>query len=80
VLEAHFTVCWWEQPGAGLSFDSSAPPGDVTMEALVADTRAVTDHLRARFGPQPALRGAWEGAPDPARRRGGGRAGARRPL
>jgi pimeloyl-ACP methyl ester carboxylesterase len=50
VLEELFTVCWWEQRGAGLSFDPSAPPGAVTMETLVADTLAVTDDLRARFG------------------------------
>lgn len=50
VLEELFTVCWWEQRGAGLSFDPSAPPDAVTMEALVEDTFAVTDYLRARFG------------------------------
>jgi len=50
VLEELFTVCWWEQRGAGLSFDPSAPPDAVTMEVLVADTLAVTDYLRARFG------------------------------
>jgi len=50
VLEELFTVCWWEQRGAGLSFDPLAPPTAVTMETLVDDTIAVTDYLRARFG------------------------------
>jgi len=50
VLEELFTVCWWEQRGAGLSFDPGGAPGSLTMETLVADTLAVTDYLRARFG------------------------------
>jgi pimeloyl-ACP methyl ester carboxylesterase len=49
-LEADFTACWWEQRGAGLSFDPHAPSDGVTIDQLVADTVAVTDHLRERFG------------------------------
>lgn len=48
-LEELFTVCWWEQRGAGLSYDPAAPPGSLTVEQLVADTLAVTDYLRRRF-------------------------------
>jgi pimeloyl-ACP methyl ester carboxylesterase len=50
VLEELFTVCWWEQRGAGLSNHGAVPPETVTVEQLVADTLEVTDHLRARFG------------------------------
>ncbi|MBI5647747.1 MAG: alpha/beta fold hydrolase [Ignavibacteriae bacterium] len=48
-LEALFTVCWWEQPGAGLSFDSDMPPGSLTVERLLRDATDVTEYLRRRF-------------------------------
>jgi len=49
-LEAEFVVCWWEQRGAGLSYRPGTPPESVTVEQLVADTLALTDDLRRRFG------------------------------
>jgi pimeloyl-ACP methyl ester carboxylesterase len=49
-LEQDFTVVSWEQRGAGLSFDSAIPPETMTVEQLIADTIAVTDYLRGRFG------------------------------
>ena len=49
-LERHFTVCWWEQRGAGLSYSPGMRGEDITVEQLVSDTLAVTDYLRARFG------------------------------
>ena len=49
-LDDLFTVCWWEQRGSGLSFDPRADPRTVTLEQLVADTLAVADYLRDRFG------------------------------
>ncbi len=49
-LEQDFTIVWWEQRGAGLSFSSGIPPGTMTVQQLVADTVAVTDYLRDRFG------------------------------
>jgi pimeloyl-ACP methyl ester carboxylesterase len=49
-LEQDFTVVWWEQRGAGLSFAPDIPPGTMTLEQLIADTIAVADHLRTRFG------------------------------
>jgi pimeloyl-ACP methyl ester carboxylesterase len=45
-----FTVVWWEQRGAGLSFNAAAAPGTITTEALIADTLALTDWLCRRFG------------------------------
>ncbi len=47
-LENDFTVCWWEQRGAGLSY-GGAPASTMTVEQFVADTIAVTDYLRQRF-------------------------------
>lgn len=49
-LEDLFTVAWWEQRGAGLSYSPDLPRESLTAEQLVADTLAVTDHLRERFG------------------------------
>jgi len=49
-LEDHFTVVWWEQRGAGLSYHPSLPPETMTAEQFVLDTLAVTDYLRQRFG------------------------------
>jgi pimeloyl-ACP methyl ester carboxylesterase len=49
-LEDIFTVVWWEQRGSGMSFHADMPPESLNPEQLVADTLALTDHLRARFG------------------------------
>ena len=48
-LENDFTVCWWEQRGAGLSYSSDVPPESMTTEQLIDDAIAVTDYLRERF-------------------------------
>ena len=49
-LEDYFTVCWWEQRGAGLSYSPDIPIGTMTVEQLISDTREVTNYLRNRFG------------------------------
>ena len=49
-LEEDFTAVWWEQRGAGLSYDAKIPPVTMTVEQIIADTLAVTDYLRSRFG------------------------------
>ncbi len=49
-FEEDFTAVWWEQRGAGLSYSSDIPPGTMTVEQFIADTLAVTDYLRDRFG------------------------------
>ncbi len=49
-LEADFTVVWWDQRGAGLSFRSDIPAETMNVQQIVDDTVAVADHLRARFG------------------------------
>jgi pimeloyl-ACP methyl ester carboxylesterase len=48
-LEDDFVVCWWEQRGAGISYSGSIPRQSMTVDQLVDDTIAVTDHLRDRF-------------------------------
>ncbi|HEX6891035.1 MAG TPA: alpha/beta hydrolase [Chryseolinea sp.] len=49
-LEKHFTVCYWEQRGAGLSFNPDVPVKDITVALLIADAIEVTRYLRQRFG------------------------------
>ncbi len=49
-LENYFTVVWWEQRGAGLSYSADIPSETMTAEQFVDDTIAVTNYLRNRFG------------------------------
>jgi pimeloyl-ACP methyl ester carboxylesterase len=49
-LEEIFTIVWWEQRGSGLSFHPDMAPESLNPEQLIADTVALTNHLRARFG------------------------------
>lgn len=49
-LEEHFTVAWWDQRGAGLSYDPSSPRTPVTTEQCILDTVSVTHYLQERFG------------------------------
>lgn len=49
-LEEYFTVVWWDQRGAGLSYNSSIDKQEMTVEQFVEDTIAVSEYLRQRFG------------------------------
>ncbi len=49
-LEDYFTVVWWEQRGAGLSYNPNIPAETMTAEQFVSDTLEVTNYLRNRFG------------------------------
>jgi len=48
-LEENFIVCWWEQRGAGLSFNKNIDPEQITVENIVLDTIEVANYLRNRF-------------------------------
>ncbi len=48
-LDQHFTVCWMDWRGAGLSFDADLDPATCTTERYVSDVVAVTNYLRSRF-------------------------------
>jgi pimeloyl-ACP methyl ester carboxylesterase len=48
-LERHFTMVWWDQRGAGLSFGPDIPPESMTVAQMIADTIAVTHYVRQRF-------------------------------
>jgi pimeloyl-ACP methyl ester carboxylesterase len=49
-FEDLFTVVWWEQRGAGISYSPAIPRASLTTEQFIADTLTVTDYLRRRFG------------------------------
>ncbi|MCB2342374.1 alpha/beta hydrolase [Clostridium estertheticum] len=49
-LEKYFTVVWWDQRGAGLSYSSDISAKTMTTKQFVSDTISVTNYLRERFG------------------------------
>jgi proline iminopeptidase len=49
-LENWFLVAYWDQRGAGRSYDPGADTAKLTVEQHVADLKSVIDHLRARYG------------------------------
>ncbi|MCL2067738.1 MAG: alpha/beta fold hydrolase [Treponema sp.] len=49
-LEKYFTVCYWDQRGAGMTYSKSTDPLTMTVEQMVEDTREVTEYLKLRFG------------------------------
>ena len=48
-LALDFTVVWWEQRGAGMSWNPDISPDTMTVPQLIADTITVTNYLRSRF-------------------------------
>lgn len=49
-LENHFTVCYWEQRGGGISYNPAISAGSITVEQLISDAIEVTNYLGKRFG------------------------------
>lgn len=49
-LEDRFVVAYWDQRGAGRSFDKKADPHLLTVARHLADLDAVVDHLRRDLG------------------------------
>lgn len=49
-LEKHFTVVYWDQRGAGKSFDPAIPLATMTVEQFIADLDALVDAACARTG------------------------------
>ncbi|QEA39636.1 alpha/beta hydrolase [Pistricoccus aurantiacus] len=48
-LEKHFVVAYWDQRGAGRSFDPKADPRRLTVARHLADLDVIVDHLRRAF-------------------------------
>jgi pimeloyl-ACP methyl ester carboxylesterase len=49
-LERRFTVVYWDQRGAGKSFDPGIPRSSMTVERFVADLDELVEVVRARLG------------------------------
>jgi pimeloyl-ACP methyl ester carboxylesterase/hemerythrin-like domain-containing protein len=49
-LEKDFTVVYWDQRGAGKSFDRRIPRSSMTVEQFIADLDELVDSVRARVG------------------------------
>lgn len=49
-LEEKFTVCYWEQRGAGISYENGMSGASITADRLVGDTIEVSRFLCERFG------------------------------
>jgi pimeloyl-ACP methyl ester carboxylesterase len=48
-LEDHFTVCYWEQRGGGISYTPDVTLESMTLEQLASDAIEVTNYLCDRF-------------------------------
>jgi pimeloyl-ACP methyl ester carboxylesterase len=51
-LETHLTMVYWDQRGAGRSYDPNIPAATMTIQQFVEDLDEVVDYLRARLGQQ----------------------------
>jgi pimeloyl-ACP methyl ester carboxylesterase len=49
-LEKAFTVVYWDQRGAGKSFDPAIPRASMTVEQFIADLDDLVEAVRARLG------------------------------
>lgn len=49
-LDEDFTICYWEQRGAGKSFQPGIPAEAMSLEQFVEDAAEVTRYLISRFG------------------------------
>jgi pimeloyl-ACP methyl ester carboxylesterase len=52
VLENSYTVVYWDQRGAGKSFDPRTPKSSMTVEQFIADLDQLVDYVRKRVGKQ----------------------------
>ena len=49
-LEKSFTVVYWDQRGAGKSFDRNIPRSSMTVEQFISDLDELVDAVRKRLG------------------------------
>ncbi|MGB1308378.1 MAG: alpha/beta fold hydrolase [Oceanihabitans sp.] len=48
-LEDLFTVCYWEQRGAGAAYTTNIPDATITLSQIKKDGKAVVEYLRKEF-------------------------------
>ena len=49
-LAEHFTVCYWDYIGEGLSYNKKIKAGEITLERLTQDARQVAKYLKEKYG------------------------------
>lgn len=54
-LEEHFVVAYWDQRGAGRSYDPQADPRRLTIAQHLADLDAIVEHLRRSLGKEKVV-------------------------
>lgn len=60
-IEDHFTVCYWDQRGGGLSCTPQVTPESMTLSQLASDAVEVTHYLRKRFNKEKIFMMAHSG-------------------
>lgn len=48
-MEKLFTICYWEQRGAGRSYSGKIPPESMTLDQLIKDGEEVSRYLMKKF-------------------------------
>ena len=48
-LEEYYTVVYWEQRGAGKSFNKNIPDSSMTLDQFIEDTHELTSYLKEQF-------------------------------
>ena len=48
-LSEHFTVCYWDYIGEGLSYNKKIKPEEITLERLAADAGEVAQYLKSKY-------------------------------
>ena len=46
----HFTVCYWDYIGEGLSYNKKIKVEEITLERLTDDVRAIAKYLKEKYG------------------------------
>ena len=49
-LAEHFTVCYWDYIGEGLSYNKKIKSEEITLERLTEDARSVAKYLKEKYG------------------------------
>lgn len=49
-LAEHFTVCYWDYLGEGLSYNKKIKAEEISLERLTQDARAIAKYLKEKYG------------------------------
>ncbi len=49
-IAEHFTVCYWDYIGEGLSYNKKIKAEEITLERLTNDARAIAKYLKEKYG------------------------------